>query len=99
MRTPLSKRRNLLSAHWPELLFLLSFAASVITTYYVSKNIIDSDASSEMVLGHYLAHSKDFIVSKDWFYSSEIRILHTPLVYATFSVSSATGALCVFAVE
>lgn len=84
MRTPLSKRRNLLSAHWPELLFLLSFAASVITTYYVSKNIIDSDASSEMVLGHYLAHSKDFIVSKDWFYSSEIRILHTPLVYATF---------------
>lgn len=82
MQKPLSKSKHFFLDHWPELLFLLSLAASVITTYYVSKNIFDSDASSEMVLGNYLANTTDFIVSKDWFYSSEIRILHTPLVYS-----------------
>ena len=82
MCKPLSKAKHFFLNHLPELLFLLSLAASVITTYYVSKNIFDSDASSEMVLGNYLANTPSFIVSKDWFYSSEIRILHTPLVYS-----------------
>lgn len=78
-----SRRRDLFPEFWPVFLFLLAFAASVVTTFYVSKNILDSDASSELVLSHYLAHSKDLILSKDWSYSTELRVLNTQLIYST----------------
>ena len=84
MKNRLSNPRNRLLQWWPAILFLLSFAVSVITTYYVTKNIIDSDASSELVLSHYLAHSGDFILTKDWLYSTELRVLNTQLIYSTF---------------
>lgn len=84
MKNRLSGRQNRLLQWWPAILFLLSFAASVLTTYYVTKNILDSDASSELVLSHYLAHSSDFILSKDWFYSTELRVLNTQLIYSVF---------------
>lgn len=82
MKSRLSRPRNRLLQYWPVILFLLSFAASVITTYYVTKNIIDSDASSELVLSHYLAHTDDFLLSRDWFYSTELRVLNTQLIYS-----------------
>ena len=84
MKNRLSGRQNRLLQWWPAILFLLSFAASVLTTYYVTKNILDSDASSELVLSHYLAHSNDFILSRDWFYSTELRVLNTQLIYSVF---------------
>lgn len=83
MKNRLSCPKNRLLQWWPAILFLLCFIASAVTTYYVTKNILDSDASSEMVLSHYLAHSPDFILSKDWFYSTELRVLNTQLVYGT----------------
>lgn len=83
MTNRLSGRRNSLLQCWPAVLFLLSFAVSVLTTYYVTKNIIDSDASSELVLSHYLAHAKEFILTKDWLYSTEVRVLNTQLIYST----------------
>ena len=62
------------------LLFLLSAVLSVITTYYVSAHYIDSDTSSELVLARHWIETKR-ILSEDWLYGSEIRLLHVQLIY------------------
>ena len=46
-----------------------------------SKNLLDSDASSELILANHLYQSKKFI-SEDWIYSTELRVLNTQLIYA-----------------
>ena len=65
----------------PQGLFLLSILLSVVTTYYVTGHYIDSDASSELVLAKHLAETGQ-ILSQDWYYSTELRVLNTQLVYA-----------------
>ena len=62
------------------LLFLLAAVLSVITTYYVSAHYIDSDTSSELVLARHWIETKH-ILSEDWLYGSEIRLLHVQLIY------------------
>lgn len=70
-----------LSRFSPQIMFLLTVILSVFTTYYVSCHYIDSDASSELVLAHQLSQTGQ-ILSKDWFYSTELRVLNTQLIYA-----------------
>lgn len=65
----------------PRLFFFLAVILSVYTTYYVTGHIIDSDASSELVLAKHWIETGQ-ILSSDWIYGSEIRILHMQLVYA-----------------
>lgn len=65
----------------PKLLFLCSVILSIVTTYYVSGHILDSDASSELVLAKQLAETGN-ILSRDWIYSTELRVVNTQLVYA-----------------
>ena len=48
--------------------------------YTVMDYLIDSDMSSELVLAKQLAEEKQFVTTR-WFYSSEIRILNTNLVF------------------
>lgn len=61
--------------------FWLMVIVSTLTTWYVTGNLLDSDASSEMVLAkHWLETGR--ILSRDWFYGSELRIVHMQLVFA-----------------
>lgn len=65
----------------PRLLFWLTFAVSIVTTWYVVGHYLDSDASSEMVLAQHWIDTGN-ILSDDWIYGSEIRLLHMQLIYA-----------------
>lgn len=51
--------------------------------WFHSDYLIDSDMSSELVLGRLLAKD-NAILSSDWFYSTELRVLNTQLIYAFF---------------
>lgn len=64
----------------PELLFLVSILITVFTTWHVTGSILDSDASSELVLAHQLSQTHQ-LLSQDWLYSTELRVLNTQLVY------------------
>lgn len=45
-----------------------------------ANNYIDSDMSSELVLARLLA-DEGSLISKNWFYSTELRVLNTQLVF------------------
>ena len=62
-------------------LFILAVAFSAVVTWNASLNFIDSDASSELVLANHL-HQTGQVLSRDWYYSTELRALNTQLVYA-----------------
>lgn len=64
------------SIAWLALWYL---AACVFVAKYAS-NFIDADMSSELVLAKLLA-DEGSIISKNWFYSTELRVLNTQLVF------------------
>ena len=64
-----------------EIFLCLCAVLSVILTWFASKYCIDSDASSELVLANHLAENGG-ILTADWGYSTELRVLNTQLVYA-----------------
>lgn len=60
-------------------LFILTVVMSVRTVIYLSGTSLDSDASSELVLAEHLAETNR-ILSEDWIYSTELRVIDTQLV-------------------
>lgn len=57
---------------------------AIIFVVYIVCNInmfIDSDGSSELVLSNLLAKEHQFI-SKNWFYSTELRVLNTQIIFS-----------------
>lgn len=70
-----------LAAAFPLLLFISSVLLSIFTTWNVTGNFLDADASSELVLAKHLAETGQ-ILSRDWVYSTELRVLNTQLIYA-----------------
>lgn len=60
--------------------FVLCVLISVVITFYTTENCIDSDASSELVLSNHLAQTGG-ILTEDWGYSTELRVVNTQLVY------------------
>ena len=56
-----------------ELLFLLLYLNGRID------RLLDSDMSSEMILGQLLARNNG-ILSDQWYYSTELRVLNTQLI-------------------
>ena len=69
-------------ASWmPILLFGFAVAFSIFTAYFYSLHLLDSDASSELVLANLLAR-QGALLSTDWYYSNEIRLLQTNLIFA-----------------
>ena len=64
----------------PALLFIAVLLFSGITAYHYTYHILDSDAASELVLGHILADDNK-IVTSDWLYGNEIRLFNSNLVY------------------
>ena len=65
----------------PILVFLLSALASAAITWYISGNLLDADASSELVLAKHLADTRQ-LLSRDWVYSTELRVFQMQLVFA-----------------
>lgn len=65
----------------PIAVFLLSVLTSTAVTWYVTGNIIDSDASSELVLSQHLAQTRQ-LLSQDWLYSTELRVFQMQWVFA-----------------
>lgn len=81
MDRPLNASRPSWLRQLPKVLFYVTFLVSILTTWHFVKYYLDSDASSEMVLAwHWLDTGK--ILSTDWIYGSELRILHVQLIYA-----------------
>ena len=75
-------------------------------TYKYGAHHIDTDDSAEMILAQFL-NQKGVLMSREWYYSTEIRVLNTQIVMAPlFSLFSSwtmvrtvgTGVLlCIFA--
>ena len=66
--------------------YLLLITCLLGTINYVrlkKNNIISSDESSEMILGSLLA-SENSIISKNWHYSTELRVLNANIFYSFF---------------
>ena len=63
------------------LIFILAAAICFSTTVTTSLNLLDSDASSELVLANHL-HETGNVLSDDWYYSTELRVLNTQLIFA-----------------
>lgn len=65
----------------PQVLFWATVLVSILTTWHVTSHFLDGDAASEMVLAkHWLDTGS--VLSRDWIYGSEIRLLHMQLLYA-----------------
>jgi len=70
------------------LFLVLCFLASCYLSWRTSEHIYDADASSELILAQ-LLNEEGGILSENWYYSTELRVLNTQLVYAPlFSVFS-----------
>lgn len=74
-------RINKPKLRWETVFFILVVIFSVIITFFTSKNCIDSDAASELILAEHLSKTGQ-ILSTDWIYSTELRVFNTQLIYA-----------------
>lgn len=61
--------------------FLCVIALSCMTTWTHTHQIIDSDSAAEMVLSRHL-YENGGVLSEDWFYSTELRVLYIQLIFA-----------------
>lgn len=79
---------RLLSCDADRLCFIASAPAFVLMCLAVLRyllasglSLLNSDASSEMVLSAQLNREHAFLTTENWFYSSELRIINTQLIY------------------
>ncbi|MBE5847942.1 MAG: hypothetical protein E7300_09735 [Lachnospiraceae bacterium] len=62
-------------------LLITGFVLNLVYYYRNGIDLVNSDSSSEMILAKILNDTGDFVITKDWFYSSELRVLNTQLIY------------------
>ncbi len=81
-------KKRILSCDVDRLCFLSSIPAFVLMYLLILRymlasglSLLNSDASSEMVLAAQLNREHAFLLSENWFYSSELRVLNTQLIY------------------
>ncbi|MBR2923549.1 MAG: hypothetical protein IKC28_00845 [Clostridia bacterium] len=79
--------RNRPTTRWNKrdifLLILLAVVAvlSVNTVFHTSLHLLDSDTSNDLLLAKHL-HDTGRIISTDWYYGSELRVLNSHLILA-----------------
>lgn len=61
-------------------IIIIEIILFAVFVYKRSPYLIDSDSSSEMILGSLLAN-ENRLISQNWFYSTEIRVLNTNIFY------------------
>jgi len=76
----MKKTLRLLLRQLPLILFVLALLFSFSVAYYFAYHYNDSDFASELLLGNFLAEQNK-LISSDWFYGSELRVVSTNLVY------------------
>ncbi len=65
------------------LIFAVAFCGFILFINARIDFLLNSDDSSELVLGHLLA-SENRLLSKNWYYSTELRVVNTQIFYAFF---------------
>lgn len=65
------------------ILLLGLFLGNLFFVWKYADGLIDSDMSSEMLLGKILAE-ENAVLTPNWFYSTELRVLNTQLVFSFF---------------
>ncbi len=65
------------------ILFLVSFAYLLFFLNTHMEKLLDSDDASELILSKMVAEQNTPLI-KEWFYSTELRVLNTQLVYGFF---------------
>lgn len=76
-----NNKLNKIFKYLPWILLVLSFVGFYTYIYLNFNPYIDSDMSSEMVLADLLNKNGDFLLSSNWFYSSEIRVFYLQIIY------------------
>lgn len=64
----------------PLLVLLAGWLNAVVYAIFKGRALMNSDVSSEFVLAN-LLNKEGGILSKNWYYSTELRVIHTQLVY------------------
>ena len=62
---------------------LAAIVITAVTSWTVSTTLLDSDTSSELILGEKLAREGG-ILSSSWFYSTELQVIDCQIIYAFF---------------
>ena len=65
------------------MIFALAFFGFILFINARIDFLLNSDDSSELVLGRLLA-SENRLLSKNWYYSTELRVVNTQIFYAFF---------------
>ena len=65
----------------PWIVLIVQYIWLIITFYRDGVQLIDSDMSGEMILANVLNEEGAFILSKNWFYSTELRVISNQLIY------------------
>lgn len=71
---------NIKSRAFALIAYGIVFFTNILYMLFNWENILNSDASSELLLAEQLNHEGTFI-SKNWFYSTELRVLNTQFVH------------------
>ena len=77
IKNRLTNKKLLFAAIW----FALWFVSACVYICIFSRYYLDADMSSELLLSKLLS-DEGGILSKNWFYSTELRVLNTQLVFA-----------------
>lgn len=62
-------------------LMVIGYFMNVIYFLLNGINLINSDSSAEMILAGLLNRNKEWVITREWIYSSELRVLNTQLIY------------------
>lgn len=68
----------------PIIYTVCGYCATLSLLIFKWDSIVDSDMSSELILGKRLSTSAFGILDSGWFYSTELRVLNTQLIYKFF---------------
>ena len=80
------KSKSTVSRYFEVLSFVVLVAVFIGTVAFFNAKIdhlINSDAASELILGRLLA-SENRLLSENWYYSTELRVLNTQIFYSFF---------------
>ena len=72
--------KKYIDCYWDRLLLVFVYTLNVFYVWLNGRNLLNSDVASELILAKELNHEGK-IVTSNWFYSSELRVLNTQLIY------------------
>ncbi|MCD8179529.1 MAG: hypothetical protein LUE98_19885 [Tannerellaceae bacterium] len=75
----MNERKKIFASALPWIFLITMYLAAVLFQLIYGKQLINSDLSAEMLLANELNKSKEFIISKNWYYSTELRVLYQQL--------------------